>query len=357
MSGSERGEALLLVAERAREITGAALAVVAVPMEGTDSLTVELALGQDAETHRGLVVPVAGSLLGRAFASAAPATSTDIAHDERVHQGPQTFTDLGPAVAVPIGGEDGVRGTLLLVRAAGGHLFTDKEIEPLRGFAAQAAVAMELAERRQDAEQIAVLEDRDRIARDLHDLAIQRLFATGMTLQSAGRFIEHEGASERVLRAVDDLDETIKIIRSTIFGLRSRASGSGAGAGLRARVVRLVGEAAPLLGFAPSVRMEGLIDTRVSKEAADHLVAVLSEALTNVARHARATRAQVIVETDGREVRLTVADDGVGLPPGGRRSGLRNMAERAQQLGGSFETTDTPGGGATLVWRVPVGEE
>ncbi|MFI0504069.1 GAF domain-containing protein [Streptomyces albogriseolus] len=357
MSGSERGEALVLVAERAREITGAALAVVAVPMEGTDSLTVELALGQDAETHRGLVVPVEGSLLGRAFASAAPATSEDVAHDERVFQGPQTFAELGPAVAVPIGGEHGVRGILLLVRASGARVFTDKEIEPLRGFAAQAAVAMELAERRQDAEQIAVLEDRDRIARDLHDLAIQRLFATGMTLQSAGRFIEHKGASERVLRAVDDLDETIKIIRSTIFGLRSGAPAGGAGTGLRARVVRLVGEAAPLLGFAPSVRMEGLIDTHVSKEAADHLVAVLSEALTNVARHARASRAQVAVETDGREVRLTVADDGVGLPSGGRRSGLRNMAERAEQLGGAFDVTQTPGGGTTLVWRVPVGEQ
>ncbi|MEW1599691.1 GAF domain-containing sensor histidine kinase [Streptomyces sp. NPDC093808] len=357
MSGSERGEALLLVAERAREITGAALAVVAVPMPGTDSLTVELALGQDAEPHRGLVVPAEGSLLGRAFAAAAPVTSADIAHDERVLRGPQTFTGLGPAVAVPIGGEHGVRGILLLVRAVGRPVFTDKEIEPLRGFAAQAAVAMELAERRQDAEQIAVLEERDRIARDLHDLAIQRLFATGMTLQSAGRFIEHEGASERVLRAVDDLDETIKIIRSTIFGLRSREPAGGAGAGLRARVVRLVGEAAPLLGFAPSVRMEGLIDTHVSKEAADHLVAVLSEALTNVVRHARASHVQVALETDGREVRLTVADDGVGLPPGGRRSGLRNMAERAEQLGGSFDVSDTPGGGTTLVWRVPVGEQ
>lgn len=102
--------------------------------------------------------------------------------------------------------------------------------------------------------------------------------------------------------------------------------------------------------------MEGLIDTHASKEAADHLVAVLSEALTNVARHARASRAQVAVETDGRELRLTVADDGVGLPAGGRRSGLRNMAERAEQLGGSFEVMDTPGGGTTLVWRVPVGD-
>ncbi|WP_406358917.1 GAF domain-containing sensor histidine kinase [Streptomyces hirsutus] len=354
MSGSGGGEALLLIAERAMEITGAALAEVAVPMEGTASLTVELALGQEAEAHRGLVVPVDDSLLGRAFTSAAPVTSPDVSCDERVSSEPRRFAGLGPAVAVPVGSEDGVRGIVLLVRAAGRGEFSEKEIEPLQGFAAQAAVAMELAERRRDAEQIAVLEDRDRIARDLHDLAIQRLFATGMTLQSAGRFIEHKEAAERVSRAVDDLDETIKIIRSTIFGLRAHDAASGTG--LRARAVRVVGETAPVLGFAPSVRMEGLVDTHVPKETADHLVAVLSEALTNIARHARADRVEVALETDGREVRLTVADNGVGIPEGGRRSGLRNMAERAAQLGGGLEIDSAPDRGTTLVWRVPVRE-
>ncbi|PWI10082.1 histidine kinase [Streptomyces sp. NWU339] len=354
MSGSGGSEALLLIAERAREITGAALAEVAVPMEGTGSLTVELAIGQEADAHRGLVVPVDDSLLGRAFTSAAPVTSPDVSSDERVSSGPPRFAGLGPAVAVPVGSGDGVRGIVLLVRATGAGEFSEKEIEPLQGFAAQAAVAMELAERRRDAEQIAVLEDRDRIARDLHDLAIQRLFATGMTLQSAGRFIEHKEASERVARAVDDLDETIKIIRSTIFGLRAHDTASGTG--LRARVVRVVGEAVPLLGFAPSVRMEGLVDTHVSKETADHVVAVLSESLTNIARHARADRAQVALETDGREVRLTVSDNGVGIPAGGRRSGLRNMAERAAQLGGELEIDSSAGRGTTLVWRAPVRE-
>jgi signal transduction histidine kinase len=259
-------------------------------------------------------------------------------------------------VAVPFGAADeGVRGVVLLVRQAGKAVFSAKETEPLQGFAAQAALAMELAERRRDAEQIAVLQDRDRIARDLHDLAIQRLFATGMTLQSAGRFIEHPEASKRVLRAVDDLDETIKIIRSTIFGLRSHAD--VAGPGLRSRVVRAVGEAAPVLGFAPSVRMEGLLDTHVPKAVADHLMAVLSEALTNIARHARAGRADVVLETDGHEVRLTVTDDGVGVPAEGRRSGLRNMAERAEQLGGAMELTVPPEGGTTLVWRAPVADD
>ncbi|MCX2924997.1 GAF domain-containing sensor histidine kinase [Streptomyces sp. NEAU-W12] len=354
ISGSGGSETLLLIAERAMEITGAALAEVAVPMEGTASLTVELAIGQEAEAHRGLVVPVDDSLLGRAFTTAAPVTSPDVSCDERMSSGPPRFAGLGPAVAVPVGSEDGVRGIVLLVRAAGRGEFSDKEIEPLQGFAAQAAVAMELAERRRDAEQIAVLEDRDRIARDLHDLAIQRLFATGMTLQSAGRFIEHKEAAERVSRAVDDLDETIKIIRSTIFGLRAHDAASGAG--LRARAVRVVGEVAPVLGFAPSVRMDGLVDTHVPKETADHLVAVLSEALTNIARHARADRVDVALETDGREVRLTVADNGVGIPEGGRRSGLRNMAERAVRLGGDLEIDSASGRGTTLVWCVPVRE-
>ncbi|MEV0494118.1 GAF domain-containing sensor histidine kinase [Streptomyces atratus] len=354
MSGSDGGEVLRLIAERARDITGAALAVVAVPMENTGSLTVELAIGREAEAHRGLVLPVDDSLIGRAFAAATPVTSPDVSRDERVSAGPPRFSGLGTAVAVPIGAGDGVRGVVLLVREAGQTVFSEKETEPLQGFAAQASVAMELAERRRDAEEFAVLQDRDRIARDLHDLAIQRLFATGMTLQSAGRFIEHAAASERVLRAVDDLDETIKIIRSTIFGLRSREGADGPG--LRARAVRAVGEAAPVLGFAPSLRMEGLLDTHVPRETADHVVAVLSESLTNIARHAHADRAEVVLETNGREVRLTVSDSGVGIPADGRRSGLRNMAERAQQMSGNLELASPTDGGTRLTWSVPIQE-
>ncbi|MGY5006544.1 GAF domain-containing protein [Streptomyces sp. 900105755] len=359
MSGSPSAEALGLIAEQAREITGSALAAVATPMADTDSLTVEIAVGMDADAHQGLVLSLDRTLMGLAFARDALVTSTDVVHDERVSPEPPRFTGLGPAVASPIGtGEAGVRGVVLLAREAGRPPFTAKETEPLQVFAAQAALAMELAERRRDAEEIAVLKDRDRIARDLHDLAIQRLFATGMTLQSAGRFIEHSEAAERVLRAVDDLDETIKIIRSTIFGLRAREG--GAGSGLRARAVRVAGEATAALGFAPSVRMEGLLDTDVPKEIADHAVAVLSEALTNIARHARADRTEAVLATDGRELVLTVRDNGVGIPPDGRRSGLRNMAERAAELGGRLEW-DSPqgpaGGGTTLVWRVPVVRE
>ncbi|MEU3856549.1 GAF domain-containing sensor histidine kinase [Streptomyces sp. NPDC028722] len=352
MSGADQHEVLGLIAERARDITGAALATLAIPVPGTGTLAVELAIGREAQAHRGLLLPVEGTLTGAAFALGASVSSPDIAHDERISAGPPRFAGLGPAVAVPIGREDRVRGVVLLARQAGGGEFSDKETVPLKGFAAQAAVAMELAERRRDAEQIALLEDRDRIARDLHDLAIQRLFATGMTLQSAGRFIEHTQASERVLRAVDDLDETIKIIRSTIFGLRTHDADEASG--LRARAVRVAGEAAPVLGFAPSVRTEGLLDTRVPPEVADHVVAVLSESLTNIARHAHADRADVALETDGNEVRLTVTDNGVGVPAGGRRSGLRNMTERAHGLGGDLELVRPRDGGTRLVWHAPL---
>ncbi|WP_435859022.1 sensor histidine kinase [Streptomyces parvulus] len=356
MSGADQSDALRLIAERAREITVSDLGVVALPLPGTEDLAVEVAIGREADTWRGLVLPVEGSLVGAAYARKAPVSSPDVTDDERISVGSPRFAGLGPAVAVPVGAGERLRGVVLLVRAASAPGFTQEETGSLQVFAAQAAVAMELAERRRDAEQIALLEDRDRIARDLHDLAIQRLFATAMTLQSAGRFIQHDRAAERVQRAVGDLDETIKIIRSTIFGLRSREDDSTS-SGLRARAVRAVAETAPALGFAPGIRMEGLLDSHVPKDTVEHLVAVLTESLTNVARHAHAGRADVVLETDGTWVRLTVSDDGVGIPPGGHRSGLRNMAERARGLGGEMRLESPEEGGTRLVWRVPVAGE
>ncbi|MFE1783674.1 GAF domain-containing protein [Streptomyces sp. NPDC059506] len=352
LSGSPHAEVLALIAEHAREITGADLAVVALPVGDGENLAVELAIGREADKHRGLVMPVGGSLSGAAFRGGVPVTSPDVSRDARVSAGPPRFAELGPAVAVPVGTTTGVRGVLFLARALGQPDFTGPDTEPLLGFAGQAAVAMELAERQHAAEQVALLEERDRIARDLHDLAVQRIFATGMTLQSAARFIDDGTASERVLRAVGDLDETIGIIRATVFG-----TPPGAGEeehDLRARVVRAAGAAAGPLGFAPSLSMEGVLDAEVPEEVADHMVAVLGEALTNVARHAHASRAEVILGTTGSEAVLTVADDGVGIRPGGRRSGLRNLAERAERLGGSLELSAPPGGGTVLVWRVPL---
>ncbi|WP_443333763.1 sensor histidine kinase [Streptomyces sp. CB02923] len=352
-SGMPRLEVLELIARRAREITRAQLADVCVPMHDTGDLVVELALGGHGAERRGLVVPADGTLSGAALKAGGPVTSSGLAGDDRCTAGPRRFDGLGPAVAVPLGSEGGsARGVLLLARAEGEAVFTEGELEPLHAFAGQAALALELAERRRDAEQLALLEDRDRIARDLHDLAIQRLFATGMTLQSAARLVEHAGAAERVTRAVGDLDETIKIIRSTIFGLRVREEDTGPS--LRARVARAVGEAGTALGFPPRLSMEGLLDTDVPAQVADHVVAALTELLSNAARHAHATRVEVALQATGDEVLLTVTDNGRGIPEGGRRSGLGNLSERASSVGGVLEIRTPDEGGSRIVWRAPL---
>ncbi|WP_223766512.1 sensor histidine kinase [Streptomyces huiliensis] len=347
MTDRPRDEVTARITELAREITGSALAAFSLPEAGDGALTVEAATGVGADTLRHLVLPLEGTLSGAAFTGARPVRG-------RADEVPAGPAGPGSALAVPVtSGDDAVHGVLLLVRAAGAGDFPEWEAEPLLAFAGQTGLAMELAERRADTAQLALLEDRDRIARDLHDLAIQRLFATGMTLQSADRFIDHPEAAERVRRAVGDLDETIKIIRSTIFGLRSRETAPQHG--LRTRVVRAVAEAGTALGFAPSLRMEGLLDTQVPREAADDAVAVLAEALANVARHAEAGAVDVAVVNEGGALVLTVADDGVGMPATDtRRSGLRNLAERAERHGGTLTLAAPTGGGTLLEWRIPL---
>ncbi|MEU1283493.1 GAF domain-containing protein [Kitasatospora sp. NPDC005856] len=353
LSGAAEGEVLDLLLARASGIAGADLAVVAVPLPGAVELEVRIAIGLGEQEHRGLVLPVEGSFMGAALRTGGLVVSPDVRKDPRITAGPPRWQGLGPAVAVPVGtAERGIRGVLLLARAAGSPLFEEDESGPLLGFAGQAAVAMELAERRRDSEQVALLRERDRIARDLHDLAIQRLFATGMTLQGATRFIEHPEATERVLRAIDDLDETVRTIRATIFGLRLRESGPAA-VGLRARIVEVVDRAARSLGFAPALRMAGLLDVTVSAEVADAAVAVLEEALSNAARHAGADAVTVAVTADS-DLTLTVTDDGIGLPEGGRCGGLANLADRAAALDGTFTARTRPEGGTELLWRVPL---
>ncbi|MCL2554659.1 MAG: GAF domain-containing sensor histidine kinase [Actinomycetia bacterium] len=354
LSGADEMDVLERIVRHARAIVGADLAAVGLPADDGTDLRVMIAVGTDADDHRGLVLPRDGSFMGAAMAAGEPITTEEVQKDPRVAAGPPRFGGLGPTVAVPMVTDEGVRGAVLLSRAEQAAPFTEAETTPLQTFAGQAALALQLAERRRAAEQLTVLEDRDRIARDLHDLAIQRLFATGMTLQSTLRFVDHPEANERLLRAVDDLDETIKIIRSTIFGLRV-ADGEHRPQGLRARAAAGVEEAGRNLGFTPVLHMEGLLDTDVPPATADDAVAVLTEALSNTARHARASAADVtLVASDGR-LTVTVTDNGRGIPERAPRSGLDNLAARARRLGGHFEAGAAPQGGTRLTWSVPLG--
>ena len=218
-------------------------------------------------------------------------------------------------------------------------------------FAAQAGIGLELAEHRRDVQRLALFEDRDRIARDLHDLVIQRLFATGMSLQGATALMRDSDGARRVQQAVDALDETIRDIRSTIFSLQSR--GEDELLGVRGRILAVVDEMTASLGFAPALRMAGPIDTQVPDHIGDQMLAALREALANTAKHARASRADVTVEA-GPDLVLTVRDNGIGLTKTTRRSGLANLAERAAELGGSLRTAAAEGGGTELEWRVPL---
>jgi signal transduction histidine kinase len=221
----------------------------------------------------------------------------------------------------------------------------------LTGFAAQAAVALELAERRGEAERFAIIQDRDRIGRDLHDLVIQRLFATGMQLQSAVRMVDQDPAEvrTRINRAVDELDGTIRELRSTIYGLQAPLEGRPS---LRAQILQVIDNATSTLGFAPTLRLDGLLDTLATPEAAEHVLATLREALSNVARHAHASRVEVLVAVRGSTLQLRVEDDGVGMPVDGARSGLVNLASRAAELGGSLQITSERG--TRLFWQVPI---
>ncbi|WP_066945565.1 GAF domain-containing protein [Streptomyces lushanensis] len=356
LSGADETQVLALIVDHGRRILGADLGALALPDEGKDVMRVVLAEGVDAEAHQGLVLPREGSFVGAALHAGKPIISADVRTDPRITAGPPRWRGLGPAVAVPMITSGGVLAVLLLARTRGSTPFTPAETVPLLSFAGQAALAMELAGRRRSAEQLRLLEDRDRIARDLHDLAIQRLFATGMTLQSTVRFVEHPAARERLLRAVDDLDETIKIIRSTIFGLRAHDT-SRARQGLRVRATMAVEQAVRSLGFTPSVRMEGLIDTDVPPAVAEHVVAVLAETLSNVARHAHASAAEVSLVARKGRLTVTVTDNGTGIPAGCHRSGLDNLAGRAEGLGGTLTLEAPDQGGTRVVWAVPISQD
>jgi signal transduction histidine kinase len=205
-----------------------------------------------------------------------------------------------------------------------------------------------------DRELLAVLGDRDRIARDLHDLVIQRLFATGMQLEGATRRMSPPDSVEKVRSAVEELDRTIKEIRTTIFALQAPAP--AAGEGLRTAVLQAVRSASTPLGFEPTVHFEGPVDTLVPAGTAEQLLAVLRESLSNAARHAEASAVEVAVAVDGGQVKLRVSDNGRGLNPDGRRSGLRNLAERAAALGGQFSAERAEDGaiGTVVQWAVPL---
>jgi signal transduction histidine kinase len=352
LSGDAPSEVLELVTQQALEIAGADLVVLALPTRDRSRLVIEHAYGDGAAGALGLVLPAKGSASGIVMATGKPLTVDGFSQDDRVAPTARDNMLLGPAVLVPLGPAGDVRGVLTAGRRAGALPLSADAVEMLITFAAQAGIGLELAEHRNDAQRLALFEDRDRIARDLHDQVIQRLFATGMSLQGTVALVGDSEVAHRVEKSIDALDETIRDIRSAIFSLQSR--GDTEPPPLRSRLLSVVEEMTGPLGFAPALRLAGPLDSRVPTGLGGQVLAALREGLANAAKHARASRVDVSIEA-GADLVLTVRDNGIGLPgEATRRSGLANLTERAAEAGGTMRLAAASGGGTELEWRVPL---
>ncbi|WP_326598109.1 GAF domain-containing sensor histidine kinase [Streptomyces sp. NBC_01803] len=350
---ADEDNTLAVVAEQARRLAEAVTSTVLEPAPGGDLEVVAASSVPAAEAARllGSTVP-ADSPAARRVLDGEPVFVDDPAADPRLVTG--LAQGQGPSMLLPLAADGTPLGALSLARPPGAAPYTVPERALATQFAQQAALALVVGRARRDREQLAVLEDRDRIARDLHDLVIQRLFAVGMTLESARRADPPDDVRDRIDTATRELDATIQEIRTAIFALQQQPD--EAPTSLRTRVLRETGTAAQTLGFSPSVSFTGPVDALIGEGVARDLVAALREALSNAARHARASRVEVTVDAaSGDAVRLTVTDDGVGVPADrARRSGLRNLARRAEALGGSADIGPGPGGtGTRVTWQVP----
>ena len=313
-----------------------------------------ITVGIDEQSRRAIgKLPQGHGILGLLIVDAKPLRLPDLTEHPDSFGFPPHHPPMRSFLGVPIRVRDEVFGNLYLTDKSSASAFTEVDEELVVGLAAAAGVAIENARLITRVNELAVVEDRERIARDLHDTVIQRLFATGMLLQSTLPLVnaDPQKAAGRIGEAVDDLDTTIKDIRSAIFSLeRSRADLKR----LRSRVLEVVEDASDALGFVPRVVFEGPVDSTVSETVGGELLATLREALSNVSRHAKASRVGITVAV-GEDVCLRVVDDGVGPSAETSRSGygLRNMASRADTLGGTFALRAGLSGGSELEWRVP----
>ncbi|MEU7554802.1 GAF domain-containing protein [Streptomyces sp. NPDC044571] len=357
LSGGDADDALVVVAEQARHLADSAAGIVMLPAE-EGGMEIVAVSADDPATSLGVVIPAESPVVAKLL-QGEPVFVTDASSDPRMIS--RLTSPYGPCMMLPLHSGGRVLGALVTPRALGERPFSEAERTLATQFASQAALALMMAEAQRDRERLAVFEDRDRIARDLHDLVIQRLFATGMMLEGAQRRSVVPEVRDGVGKAVDELDVTIQEIRTAIFALQQGPA--EAPAGLRTRVLREINMAAVPLGFKPAHRFLGPLDTVVGELVGKNLIAALREALSNAFRHADASRIEVVIDctvtlADGRPgVRLEVADDGVGITEGGRRSGLRNLRRRAESLGGASSYGPgiaEDGGGTTLVWEAPL---
>ena len=259
----------------------------------------------------------------------------------------------GAAVGAPLRMSREQPAVVWVSRHSGRPDFDDRDVQVLASYTAQVSIALELANARSDQQRLALVEDRERIGRDLHDLVIQNLFAVGLSLQAVASRVVDSGVSSRLVDAVASIDNTIIQVRTTIFQLGTPRDDSSVG--VRQQIVRVLRDARPGLGFEPRLRLDGLIDT-IPDATAEHLLATLTEALSNIVRHARATIVEVVVERIDDDLVLRIRDNGIGISklPHHEGRGLDNIVDRARTLGGSASISAPAEGGTMVTWQVPI---
>lgn len=340
------------IAERARELTGSEQAIVLTPddpeapPDEVTELIITVATGVHVDEVLGQVVPLQGSTSGEAFRTGVPVVTEHFRHPI------PSFTDVGerPAIVVPLRSADSVIGVLAVARAHGQPSFDADHLAFMSDFADHAAVALTLMDAREQARESGLLADRERIAQDLHDHVIQRIFAAGLSLQGAAARIRSPEPAQRVAAVIDDLQATIEEIRSTIFGLHHSPV---LNVDFRQRIQRRIWELTQSQEIETTVRLCGpmsLIEGRL----ADHAQAVVTEAVSNSLRHSGANKLTIEIDVNDDMV-IVIIDNGRGIPADNERSsGLANMYSRAEQVGGRCEITEPPGGGVRVQWRAPL---
>lgn len=343
---------LTLIAERACELADAEQAIVLVPddpdlpADEVQTLIVTTAVGLLAEEVVEREIPVDGSTAGAAFRTGVPMITESFRHPI------QAFTDVGqrPAIVMPLRAPQGVVGVLVVARHEDQPPFDAGYLDLMSDFADHATVALSLAATREQTRGFSIIADRERIAHDLHDHVIQRLFAVGMDLQGTVARSRSTETTDRLNHAMDDLQSTIEEIRGTIFALQS----SGRQSSFRQRVQDAIAELTERRDVATSVRVSRPLSA-VSDDLAEHATPVIIEAISNVVRHSGAEHLTVSI-TVTEDLTIEVTDDGCGIDvENGRRSGLANMARRAALVGGSCVIDGAPGGGTHVKWTAPLG--
>jgi signal transduction histidine kinase len=343
--------ALRLIARSVHALSDSDLTTVVLPVD--DELRVAVAEGLDAAGIENTRYAASGTLSEHVLQTGKPLRLAD-AEDPASLDGRTIYltgqVHIGPVMALPLLGRQAVRGTLVVMRRRGRRPYSHVDAELATTFANQASVALELAQARRDQQRVLLLEDRARIARDLHDHVIQQVFAAGLVVQATAASVTDSSSVKALEEVVKHLDDAIKQIRVSIFQLEPPVPG-----GLRAAVMDVVSELQPALGFAPRVELDGPLDSVATADLVRDVTAVVREGLTNVARHASATTAQLSVFATTTRLTVTISDDGVGLGDVTRRSGLDNMRRRAEDRDGSMAIAEVPDlGGTSLVWMVPI---